>query len=94
MRLILIVIALVLAMDADADQVLRVDADSIRLTYAPCTLALVGTAAAQLNHASGWIKGKHYAACWTASADTVWMVFEDGDVGVWPAGRFKDEPGV
>lgn len=96
----ILILALLLVFAADradaAEMVMRSGSNELRLYDSPCVHA--GTLA-QLNpqwrdkfkKASAKVNGQDFYACWILDepSGAVFVIFEDGDQGMWPAQAFK-----
>lgn len=92
----LLVAALLAAGPAVADVIARSGEDSVRLTQSPCAIAehpAFPTGIPEVFRAASAVVSKQmYVACWALRSDgQVFIVYDDGDAGLIPAGMFKQD---
>jgi hypothetical protein len=96
MKRLAFILAALLCASAHADLIARNGNDSVRLTQAPCSPAVLRHIPegyrGPFRAAEATIDGQRFEACWAARMDgTVMAVYGDGDVGLIPIDAFKDE---
>jgi hypothetical protein len=79
---------------AASEMVARQGDDSIRISEAKCETASVlrhikPELRKNFRKADARIGGQRYFACWMLQASTVFVVYEDGDLGLVPLQEFK-----
>lgn len=78
------------------DLIARQGDDSVRLTESECKSELVLSRlepgmAGEFRAASAVFQGQRFNACWRMLGNAAYLVYEDGDQGVIPAGELKPE---
>lgn len=94
-----LLLSVALACPAHADLVARDGSTSVFITEKPCThrsvLAQIKADFHELWRAGGaTINGKAYMGCWAVLKGTVFLIYEDGDVGQVPVADFKRAPSI
>ncbi|MGP1685307.1 MAG: hypothetical protein ACTS8S_23525, partial [Giesbergeria sp.] len=80
-----------------AERYVRQGSAEVRISDAPCMYAGVlqhiqEAERPQFRKASGRFDGQSFFACWVQQRDQIFLVYEDGDLGVVPVKQFKDVP--
>ena len=78
------------------DLIARQGDDSVRLSEDACKSELVISRlepgmAEQFRAASAVFQGQRFQACWRMMGNAAYLIYEDGDQGVIPAGELKPE---
>ena len=78
------------------DLIARQGDDSVRLSDAACKSELVlsrlePNVAGEFRAASAVFQGQRFQACWRMMGNAAYLVYEDGDQGIIPAGELKPE---
>jgi hypothetical protein len=95
MKSILLIVALVAALPAAADEKVATNGDdSVTITDQPCTndsvLARLSPHYRPLvRSASAVVNGEKFEACWIRDGDSAHLLYEDGDQGLVPFTDFK-----
>ena len=78
------------------DLIARQGDDSVRLSEDACKSELVISRlepgmAEQFRSASAVFQGQRFQACWRMMGNAAYLIYEDGDQGIIPAGELKPE---
>ena len=78
------------------DLIARQGDDSVRLSEEACKSELVISRlepgmAEQFRAASAVFQGQRFQACWRMMGNAAYLIYEDGDQGIIPAGELKPE---